>query len=102
MSILRNHIGNLCRYDSEADRIKLREYFIKEIYPILTPLAFDPGRPFPYISNLSLNLAILIKKPNGENHFARIKVPSIIPRLLQADNILKPGKRFGIKLYKPI
>jgi polyphosphate kinase len=80
---------------SEADRIKLREYFIKEIYPILTPLAFDPGRPFPYISNLSLNLAILIKKPNGENHFARIKVPSIIPRLLQADNILKPGKRPG-------
>ena len=80
---------------SEADKIKLRDYFTKEIYPILTPLAFDPGRPFPYISNLSLNLAILVKKPNGENHFARIKVPNIIPRLLQVDNILKPGKRPG-------
>jgi polyphosphate kinase len=80
---------------SEEDRIKLRDYFMKEIYPVLTPLAFDPGRPFPYISNLSLNLAILVKKPNGENHFARIKVPTIIPRLLQADSILKPGKRPG-------
>jgi polyphosphate kinase len=80
---------------SESDRVKLREYFVKEIYPILTPLAFDPGRPFPYISNLSLNLAILVKKPNGENHFARVKVPNIIPRLLQVDSILKPGKKTG-------
>ncbi|MEJ2196073.1 MAG: RNA degradosome polyphosphate kinase, partial [Ignavibacteriaceae bacterium] len=58
---------------SEEEKSKLREYFTREIYPVLTPLAFDPGRPFPYISNLSLNLAILVKKPNGENHFARVK-----------------------------
>jgi len=81
---------------SEADKAKLTEYFKKEVYPVLTPLAFDPGRPFPYISNLSLSLAILIRKPNGENHFARVKVPSILPRLLQIDNILEPKKSSGV------
>lgn len=74
---------------SESDKEKLTSYFKKEIYPVLTPLAFDPGRPFPYISNLSLSLAILIKKPNGENHFARVKVPSILPRLLQIDHLIE-------------
>jgi polyphosphate kinase len=81
---------------AESDKEKLTEYFKKEIYPVLTPLAFDPGRPFPYISNLSLSLAILIRKPNGENHFARVKVPSILPRLLQIDNILGPKKSLGV------
>lgn len=74
----------------------LREYFIKEIYPVLTPLAFDPGRPFPYISNLSLSFAILIEKPKKEKHFARVKIPSILPRLLRIDKIfqgrIKNGK----------
>ncbi len=78
---------------SENEKNILTEYFKKEIYPVLTPLAFDPGRPFPYISNLSLSLAILIKKPNGENHFARVKVPSILPRLLQIDKIINPNKK---------
>jgi polyphosphate kinase len=77
----------------ENDKEILTSYFKKEIYPILTPLAFDPGRPFPYISNLSLNLAILVKKPNGENLFARVKVPSILTRLLQIDPIINPGKK---------
>ncbi len=81
---------------SEDDKAKLTQYFKKEVYPVLTPLAFDPGRPFPYISNLSLSLAILIRKPNGENHFARVKVPSILPRLLQIDNILEPKKPAGV------
>jgi len=71
---------------------KLRSYFQKEIYPILTPLAFDPGRPFPYISNLSLNLAVLIRNPKGDTHFARVKVPSNYPRLLSVDDILNPNK----------
>jgi len=71
----------------------LTEYFRKEIYPVLTPLAFDPGRPFPYISNLSLSLAILVSKPSGEKHFARLKVPNILPRLLQIDKILEPNKK---------
>jgi len=77
----------------EDEKVKLSEYFKKEIFPILTPLAFDPGRPFPYISNLSLSLAILVRKPNGENHFARVKVPSILPRLMQIDSIINPGKK---------
>jgi len=78
---------------SKNEKEKLTEYFKKEIFPILTPLAFDPGRPFPYISNLSLSLAILVKKPNGENHFARVKVPNILPRLLQIDEIIAPEKK---------
>ncbi len=73
----------------------LTEYFKQEVYPVLTPLAFDPGRPFPYISNLSLSLAILVRKPNGEDHFARVKVPSILPRILQIDSILNPGKKIA-------
>jgi polyphosphate kinase len=80
----------------EKEQTKLNQYYNQEIYPVLTPLAFDPGRPFPYISNLSLNLAILVKKPNGENHFARVKVPNILPRLLQVDQILQPGKKIGV------
>jgi polyphosphate kinase len=82
-------------YDDLNDSEKkiLTDYFHKEIYPILTPLAFDPGRPFPYISNLSLSLAILVKKPNGESHFARLKIPDIIPRLFQIDRIIHPSKK---------
>ncbi len=68
----------------------LTEYFRKEVYPVLTPLAFDPGRPFPYISNLSLSLAILVRKPNGQNLFARVKIPDILPRFMQIDKILDP------------
>lgn len=77
---------------NENQQKLLTDYFKKEIFPVLTPLAFDPGRPFPYISNLSLSLAILVRKPNGENHFARVKVPSILPRLLQIDTIIEPKK----------
>ena len=75
------------------EKDKLTEYFKKEIYPILTPLAFDPGRPFPYISNLSLSLAVLVRNPKGETHFARVKVPSTLQRLLQVDDILNPDKK---------
>ena len=77
----------------ESEKEILTDYFQKEIYPVLTPLAFDPGRPFPYISNLSLSLAILVKKPNGESHFARLKIPDIIPRLIQIDRIIHPSKK---------
>lgn len=72
---------------------KLNNYFKKEIYPILTPLAFDPGRPFPYISNLSLNLAVLIRDPKGNTHFARVKIPSTHPRLLPVDDIINPQRK---------
>ena len=58
-------------------------YFAETIFPVLTPLAFDPGRPFPHISNLSLNLAIVIRRSDGSERFARVKVPSTLPQLVQ-------------------
>jgi polyphosphate kinase len=66
-------------------RARLHEYFLDTVYPVLTPLAFDPGRPFPHISNLSLNLAILIRGREGEEHFARIKVPDTLPQLIPVE-----------------
>ncbi len=61
----------------------LRRYFEREIFPALTPLAFDPGHPFPHISNLSINLAVVINDPRHGERFARLKVPSTFPRLLR-------------------
>jgi polyphosphate kinase len=58
-------------------------YFQDTIFPTLTPLAFDPGRPFPHISNLSVNLAVLLRDPAGVEHFARVKIPSSLPQLVQ-------------------
>lgn len=57
-------------------------YFKEVVYPVLTPLALDPGHPFPHISNLSLNLAIVIHDKKGNEKFARLKVPDTLPRLL--------------------
>jgi len=85
---------------SKTESDLLNEYFKREIFPVLTPLAFDPGRPFPYISNLSLSLAILVSKPSGERHFARVKVPSILPRLLRIDHIIKPNNSVGNNNHK--
>lgn len=67
---------------SDAQKKKVDEHFREVIYPVLTPLAFDPGHPFPHISNLSLNLAIVIKDKKGKYKFARLKVPDTLPRLL--------------------
>ena len=61
---------------------KLKRLFEEVVFPILTPLAHDLGRPFPFISNLSLNLAVLIRDKRGREHFARVKVPGTIPRLV--------------------
>jgi polyphosphate kinase len=64
----------------------LRQRFIDEIYPVLTPLAVDPGHPFPYISTLSLSIAVGLRDPEtDELHFARVKVPQILPRLYQVE-----------------
>ncbi len=78
---------------TEKESAGLTNYFQREIYPVLTPLAFDPGRPFPYISNLSLSYAILVQKPNGEQHFARLKIPKVIPRLIRIEDVLEKKKR---------
>ena len=64
-----------------AQREKADDYYNDSVFPVLTPLAFDPGRPFPHISNLSMNLAVLVRSQGGEEHFARVKVPTGIPRL---------------------
>lgn len=77
-----------CSKLTSSERARLSEYFEEQIFPVLTPLALDPGRPFPYISNLSLSLAVTIKDTEGETRFARVKVPGILPRLLRIDTIL--------------
>jgi polyphosphate kinase len=65
---------------------RLRERFLEEIFPVLTPLAVDPGHPFPYISTLSLSLAVGVRDPEtSERRFARIKVPPILPRLVEVE-----------------
>ncbi|CAG0957320.1 partial polyphosphate kinase, partial [Anaerolineae bacterium] len=69
------------------DREVLRRFFENEMFPILTPLAVDPGRPFPHISNLSLNLAVAIKDKHGRERFARVKVPPIFSRTLSLTQI---------------
>lgn len=61
----------------------LHRYFRNQVFPILSPLAVDPSHPFPYITGLSLNLAIIVRNPStGKEHFARIKVPPILPRFV--------------------
>ncbi|NES22767.1 MAG: polyphosphate kinase 1 [Symploca sp. SIO3E6] len=66
---------------NQEQRTYLRNYFEEQIFPVLTPLAIDPSHPFPFISNLSLNLAVVLKDPdNGEELFARLKVPKVLPR----------------------
>lgn len=63
-------------------RESLRGFFAEEIFPVLTPLAFDPAHPFPHISNLSLNLAVVVHDPVQGERFARVKVPDTFPRLI--------------------
>ncbi len=78
----------LVRHDDleEPERGRLRKLFRSDIFPVLTPLAVDPAHPFPYISGLSLNLAVEIKDPDtGKDYFARVKVPETLPRFLSVD-----------------
>lgn len=65
---------------TEEDRAHLGRYFTDQVFPVLTPLAVDPGHPFPTISNLSISLAVTLRGPEGDEHFARVKVPKILPR----------------------
>ena len=72
---------------SEPEHDSLHEYFTNQVFPVLTPLAVDPAHPFPYISGLSLNLAVALRNPKTDSeHFARVKVPSLLPRF-----VLVPG-----------
>jgi polyphosphate kinase len=75
----------------EEDRAELDRVFDGQIFPVLTPLAVDPAHPFPFISDLSLNLAVLCRDPRtGRTQFARVKVPPILPRFL----VMPDGERF--------
>ena len=76
--------------DDEDEKF-LVETFENRIFPVLTPLAVDPGHPFPYISNLSLNLAVIVRDPDADvRRFARVKVPSLLPRFV----VLPDGERY--------
>ncbi|GAB3712895.1 RNA degradosome polyphosphate kinase [Mariniluteicoccus flavus] len=67
-----------------TEKNRMRQLFADRIFPVLTPLAVDPSHPFPYISGLSINLAVLLKNPTtGVRQFARVKVPNILPRFLE-------------------
>ena len=84
----------------EAEKSAVNKVFHTKIFPVLTPLAVDPSHPFPYISGLSLNLAVVVKKPDSEEDlFARVKVPSNLPRFVETG---KPGVRRFVPLEEVI
>ena len=69
---------------NESEQQSLNEYFYNQIYPVLTPLGVDPAHPFPYISGLSLNIAVVFRKiEDGTEQFARVKVPPLLPRFVR-------------------
>ncbi|MEY2567718.1 MAG: polyphosphate kinase [Actinomycetota bacterium] len=75
----------------DDDREHLVRVFEERIFPVLTPLAVDPGHPFPYISNLSLSLALIVRDPTtSQRRFARVKVPPVLPRFI----VMPDGERF--------
>ena len=79
----------IVNWDALDDDVRdsLGEYFLTKIFPVLTPLAVDPAHPFPYISGLSLNLAVLVSDPENDiERFARIKVPNNVPRFVAVPN----------------
>jgi polyphosphate kinase len=84
----------------DDERIAVNKVFHSKIFPVLTPLAVDPSHPFPYISGLSLNLAVVVKKPDSEEDlFARVKVPSNLSRFVETG---KPGLRRFVPLEEVI
>ena len=98
---LEKHGINLVRWNELRDdeKLSLQEYFQSHIFPVLTPLAVDPAHPFPYISGLSLNLAVVLQNPGTEKeHFARVKVPPLLPRFVLIPN---PEKHEGVR-YVPL
>lgn len=86
---------NVLPYESlnTAEAGTAKRYFEQRIFPVLTPLAFDPGRPFPHISNLSLNLAVVIRDRKGVQHFARVKVPDTLPQFVPLRGVAAKGAK---------
>ena len=79
---------------NQEQRVYLQNYFEEQIFPVLTPLAVDPSHPFPHISNLSLNLAVVVKDPETkEELFARVKVPAVLPRFVPLPEELRQRQK---------
>jgi len=88
MAELERHNIHIHNYSdlTAAQLERSTRYFTDTVFPVLTPLAFDPGRPFPHISNLSLNLAVTIRDRGGQERFARVKVPDSLPQLVRVNS----------------
>ena len=84
---------------TERQKAGVKKYYDEVVFPVLTPLAFDPAHPFPHISNLSLNLAVLIRDKQGKDHFARIKVPDTLSRLVPVKRSSGSVKKDGTVPY---
>ncbi len=90
--LLGNHGIHLLNYIdlNQEQRTYLQQYYEKQIFPVLTPLAIDRSHPFPYLSNLSLNLAVVLKNPDTqEDLLARVKVPNLLPRFIALPESLR-------------
>src|SRR5262252_7590747 len=87
-------------YDAltKKERAQADNFFTREVFPVLTPLAVDPAHPFPYISGLSLNLAVVVRDPDsGPELFARIKVPANVPRFVSVNAAVRSGVDSGAR-----
>ena len=73
---------------TSSEQKRLSRYYRQQVFPVLTPLAVDPAHPFPYISGGSINLAVIVENPaSGKSHFARVKIPGNLPRLVPVDDM---------------
>lgn len=79
---------------TSAEQERLSRYYRQQVFPVLTPLAVDPAHPFPYISGGSINLAVIVENPaSGKSHFARVKIPGNLPRLVPVDDMTDEESR---------
>ena len=93
------HLMNYVDLNQEQ-RTYLQQFFEEHIFPVLTPLAVDPSHPFPYISNLSLNLAVVVRNPDtDEELFARIKVPKVLPRFVSLPEELRQRQKSKVSIW---
>jgi polyphosphate kinase len=100
--LARNGVSLLSARELTAEQHEaLDRWFAEQVFPVLTPLAVDPGHPFPYISNLSLSLAVTVRdRKTGEEHFARVKVPGVLPRFVEVPST--EAGREGIAPHVPL
>lgn len=88
---------------NQEQRNYIHNFFEENIFPVLTPLAIDPSHPFPHISNLSISLAVVIKNPDtGQELFARVKVPNLLPRFIALPKHLRQESENGVSIWTGI